>query len=98
MLSEEQQIEMTVAMREASRSGEPEKAVKIRAGLIANEYTLGETDEVEIVYIDRPPTHGPGSSLSKWQEYAATASEFDDEVIATTSKKDLILMLEAYDL
>lgn len=97
-LTAEQRIEMKTEMRELRRRGHPETATKIADALGADRYLIQEPIPGAVELPDRPPTHGSGSSTAAWREYAAAASDFDQEIIDSTSRKDLILMLEAHDL
>ncbi len=96
-LTIEQRAEMNSKARDLRGAGNPEEAEKVRAA-IEEDRIYEPVVEVAVENPDRPSTHGPGSSLIAWQEYATAMSDLDPEIIASAGRDDLMLMLEAYGL
>jgi len=97
-LTKEQRIEMMGKAREYSATGSPEKRQAIMGAMGRNEFYLGEAVPGAVDLPDQPPTHGKGSSGKAWRDYATAYSDFDQEIIDTTPKQDLIKMLKAHGL
>ena len=97
-LSVEEKAEMVGQARKLRAAGAPEEAAVIRIALQEGRLYLGDLEPDAVELPNRPPAHGRGSSGAAWREYAAAVSDFDQEIIDSTQRKDLILMLEAHDL
>ena len=93
-LSLEQRIEMLGEIRRLKLSGKPQDAAPLQEAFANNEYLTAAEPEPEVV-VDVPAKN---AKKEKWVEYAKAVSDFDEEVMASVTRNDLIAMLEANGL
>lgn len=96
-LTKDQRIEMITEMRRLRGTGRPEVAAVILEALNSDTYSMGDGPG----YVDKQtaasqPSRNDDTEI--WREYVALVSDFDPEIIESTTKTDLIKMLEANGL
>ncbi len=106
-LTDEQMVLYNETRRWHSSNGRPKEAQLLRTAMLEDTPLDDETAAAILIKdipveqrsydptMEIPPRHGPGSGTKAWQRFARQHSDFDVEIIADASKRDLIGMLEA---